>query len=77
MIKRPDALLMVKRKERFAAIDRIESVEGGVCVVDAADSWDAEACKRLGVDYDSCVIWEYMPVRTEPAGNRARRQCRL
>lgn len=66
VIKRPDALLMVKRKERFAAIDRIESVEGGVCVVDAADSWDAEACKRLGVDYDSCVIWEYMPVRTEP-----------
>lgn len=65
VIKRPDALLMVKRKERFAAIDRIESVEGGVCVVDAADSWDAEACKRLGVDYDSCVIWEYMPVRTE------------
>ena len=37
VIKRPDALLMVKRKERFAAI----------------------------VDYDSCVIWEYMPVRTE------------
>ena len=65
VIKRPDALLMVKRKERFAAIDRIESVEGGVCVVDAADSWDAEACTRLGVDYDSCVIWEYMPVRTE------------
>lgn len=65
VVKRPDALLMVKRKERFTAIDRIESVEGGVCVIDAADSWDAEACKRLGVDYDSCVIWEYMPVRTE------------
>lgn len=65
VIKRPDALLMVKRKERFAAIDRVERVEGGVCVIDAADSWDSEACKRLGVDYDSCIVWEYMPVRTE------------
>lgn len=65
VIKRPDALLMVKRKERFAAIDRIERVEGGISVIDAADSWDAEACKRLDVDYDSCIIWEYMPVRTE------------
>ncbi|MEI3377039.1 MAG: hypothetical protein V8R08_04280 [Coriobacteriales bacterium] len=65
VIKRPDALLMVKRKERFAAIDRIEPVEGGISVIDASDSWDAEACKRLGVDYDRCIIWEYMPVRTE------------
>lgn len=65
VIHRPDALLMVKRKERFAAIDRIEPVEGGTCVIDAADSWDEKACKRLGVDYDSCIIWEYMPVRTE------------
>lgn len=65
VIKRPDALLMVKRKERFAAIDRIEPVEGGISVIDAVDSWDTEACKRLGVDYDACIIWEYMPVRTE------------
>lgn len=65
VIKRPDALLMVKRKERFAAIDRIEVVEGGISVVNAPDSWDAEACKRLGVDYDACIIWECMPVRTE------------
>lgn len=63
-IKRPDALLMVKRKDRFAALDRIEPVEGGIAVVDAADSWDEQACKRLGVDYDKCVIWEHMPVRT-------------
>lgn len=35
VIKRPDALLMVKRKERFAAIDRIEPVEGGISVIDA------------------------------------------
>lgn len=64
-IKRPDALLMVKRKERFAAIDRVEPVESGIVVIDSADSWDQAACKRLGVDYDACVIWEYMPVKTE------------
>lgn len=65
IIKRPDALLMVKRKERFAAIDRIEQVEGGIAVEDGADSWDEAACKRLGVDLDECILWEYMPVRTE------------
>lgn len=65
VIRRPDALLMVKRKERFVAVDRVEQVEGGLCVIDAADSWDEKACKRLGVDYDACIIWEYMLVRTE------------
>lgn len=64
-VKRPDALLMVKRKDRFVALDRLEDVDGGVCVIDAPDSWDAQACKRLGVDYDACIIWEFMPVRTE------------
>lgn len=64
-VKRPDALLMVKRKDRFVAIDRLEAIDGGICVVDAPDSWDDKACKRLGVDFDECVIWEYMPVRTE------------
>lgn len=64
-IKRPDALLMVKRKDRFVALDRVEEVDGGICVIDAADAWDEQACKRLGVDYDACIIWEYMPVRTE------------
>lgn len=64
-IHRPDALLMVKRRDRFVALDRVEPFERGLIAIDAADSWDDAACKRLGVDYDSCIIWDYMPVRTE------------
>lgn len=64
VIKRPDAALMVKRKDHFVALDRIEPVEGGLCVVDTSDSWDSAACKRLGIDFDQCIIWSGMPVRT-------------
>ena len=63
-VKRPDFLLMKKRKDRFVAIDRLRPCEGGLEVVDEADSWDRPACKRLGVEYDQCIIWDYMPVRT-------------
>lgn len=65
VIKRPDFLLMFKRKERFVALDRFRQVEGGLEVVDQADSWDTAACKRMGVDYDSCIIWDYMPIVTD------------
>lgn len=65
VVKRPDLLLMVKRKERFVAFDRLEEVERGYCVFDKSDSWDTAACKRLGVDFDKCIIWDYMPVRSE------------
>lgn len=63
-IKRPDLLLMVKRKDRFVALDRLEHVEGGFCANASSDSWDKEACKRMDIDYDACVIWENMPVKT-------------
>lgn len=64
VIKRPDLLLMIKRKDRFVAFDRLERVEGGFCASSAADSWDREFCKRIGVDYDRCIMWENMPVKT-------------
>lgn len=64
-IKRPDALLMVKRSDQFIALDRVEYADQGILADDAPDSWGEKACKRLGVDYDRCVIWENMPVHTE------------
>ncbi len=64
IVKRPDAALMVKRKDHLVALDRLEPVEGGLCVVDKPDSWDKAACKRLGIDFDQCIIWSGMPVRT-------------
>ena len=64
VVKRPDAALMVKRKNRFVAMDCLEVVDKGLLAADRQDAWDSAACKRLGVDYDACILWELMPVRT-------------
>lgn len=66
-VKRPDFLLMKKRDDRFVSLDRLKRIEEGLEVQDGNDSWGVAACKRLGVDYDKCIIWDYMPVKT-PSG---------
>lgn len=65
MVKRPDLALMVKRKDAFIALDKISLTEDGDILVcaDDGDAWDARACKRMGIEYDSCIIWDGMPVR--------------
>ena len=67
VVKRPDFLLMIKRKNRFIAFDCLTIDDEGNHIADLtnADAWDRAACRRLGIDYDSCVIWEDMPVRTQ------------
>lgn len=65
VVKRPDALLMFKRKELFVAADRLTSIDGGFLVEEGKDSWNEAACKRLDVDFDECVLWEGMPVKNE------------
>ena len=64
-IKRPDLLLMIKRKDRFAAIDKLQVMEDGNLLADITDAqtWDKAACKRMGVDFDQCIIWDNMDVR--------------
>lgn len=65
-VKRPDLLLMIKRSDRFVAFDSVTVDEDGLHTVelDNAQAWDRAACKRLGIDFDLCVIWDNMPVRT-------------
>lgn len=67
IVKRPDLLWMFKRKDVFVAADCVSPVEGGrgLQVRLGSDAYDSAACKRLGVDYDECVIWDGMPVRTQ------------
>lgn len=65
IVKRPDLMLMFKRGDRFCAADRVEVTEDGFLVADEAGAWDAGACKRLGIDYDACLLWAGMPVKTE------------
>lgn len=64
IVKRPDLALMVKRKDRFVAFDRMEIRAEGPLIIDQEDTWDKAACRRLGIDYEKCVLWDFMPVTT-------------
>lgn len=64
IVRRPDLLWMFKRPERFLALDAIEIQDGLIAPVKGMDSWDDRAVKRLDVDYDTCIIWEGMDVKT-------------
>lgn len=65
IVKRPDLALMFHRKDLFVQLQGFDFVDGRVVVRQSADATDKGACKALGVDYDSCVLWEGMPLVTE------------
>ncbi len=66
VVRRPDLLLMFKRPEKFLALDSAEFDDDDVLYAkDGSDSWDDKAIKRLGIDYDSCLMWEGMDVKTQ------------
>jgi uncharacterized protein YrrD len=64
-IDRPDVALMIERADRFVALDKCRITSSKVVVLDDRDAWDGRAAKRLGLDWDTTVIWRHMPVRTE------------
>jgi sporulation protein YlmC with PRC-barrel domain len=55
---------MFKRRDRFLAWDAFKIVDGRVVATVDRDSWDEPACKRLGIDWDTCLILEGMPLIT-------------
>lgn len=63
VVARPDVLLIFRRKDLILALDRATVLADKV-VVDGKAAWGAAAAKRLGVSWDSAVIWRGMPVRT-------------
>lgn len=65
MVKRPDAAMMVQRKDRFVSLDKVGFTEDGDILVELDDrsAWDRDAAKALGVDLDLCIIWDGMAVR--------------
>lgn len=65
MVKRPDAAMMVQRKDRFVSLDKVGFTDDGDILVELEDreAWDKDAAKRLGIDLDLCIIWDGMPVR--------------
>jgi sporulation protein YlmC with PRC-barrel domain len=64
VVERSDLALMIKRSDRYVALDRIEIVDGELCVNGKA-AWGSSAAKRLGIDWDKTVAWAGMPVRAE------------
>lgn len=65
IVKRPDLMLMFHRKDLFVSLRGYDMVDGRVVVRQTPDACDKGACKALGIDWDSCVMWEGMPLMTE------------
>ena len=63
-VERPDLLLMIRRADRYVALDRTEILEDRV-VVEGKAAWGSAAAKRLEIVWERTVVWLGMPVRTE------------
>ena len=64
IVRRPDLLWMIKRPEKFLALDAMDVQDGVIVPTMGGKSWDDEAMKRLDLDWDRCIIWEGMEVKT-------------
>jgi uncharacterized protein YrrD len=64
LVERSDLALMIKRSDRYLALDHVEFVDRELHVTDKA-GWDVAAAKRLGIDWQETVAWGGMPVRSE------------
>lgn len=64
IVRRPDLLWMFKRPERFLALDAFDVQDGMVVPSKGGASWDESAIKRMDIDYDTCIIWEGIQVKT-------------
>lgn len=64
LVSRPDIAGMVKREDVFVALDSLTPCDGGVRVTKGDESFDDAARDRLGIDWDSCIIWAGMDAKT-------------
>jgi uncharacterized protein YrrD len=64
-VKRPDLALMFHRPDLFVAYDSFSVADGHILVEDDPKATGKAACKRLGVEWDECILWEGMPLMTE------------
>lgn len=65
LVKRPDVVGVIKREDAFVALDSFRLAEDGtVTVTRPKDGLDDAAIRRLGLNWDACIIWSGMDVRT-------------
>ncbi len=65
IVKRPDLLWMFRRKDQFVSIEGYDISDGRIVVRNVPEATGRSACKELGVEWDSCVLWVGLPVMTE------------
>lgn len=63
-VKRPDVAGMIKREDAFLALDSLRTAEKDLVVTRPDDGLDLAAVKRLGLDWDACIMWSGMDART-------------
>lgn len=59
MVRQSDIAGMIERPDRFVALDAIGVYEGAVAVDDVKGTYDAAAAKRLDINLDDCIIWDW------------------
>ena len=64
IVRRPDIAGMVKRPDAFLAFDSYRILEDNTLLVTREDGLDDAARARLGIDWDSCVMWAGMDAKT-------------
>ena len=64
LVSRPDLLLMVKRADRFVALDACRFAGTGIVVPAGKEDWDEKAYDRLGVDPGACRVYFGQRVQT-------------
>lgn len=64
LVTRPDLAGMVKREDTFLALDAVAPCDGGVRATRGSESFDEAARDRLGLEWDSCLIWSGMDAKT-------------
>ncbi len=63
-ITQPDIAGMVKRPDLFIAYDAFKVTDKGLVATMGDESFDDKARARLGIDWDSCLMWTGMDAKT-------------
>ena len=64
MVKRPDVVGMIKREDAFVALDSLKLEDGCLVVTRPDDGMGEPARRRLGLNWDACIIWTGMDAVT-------------
>lgn len=64
-VKRPDVALMFHRNDLFVPFDAFEIKDGEVYIDSSHLESGKSACKKRGIVWDDCILWEGLSLVTE------------